>query len=247
MRKLIGFQITEPASTQFIRHLFHRFHSPAGQSQRQRRRRPSRIINWNWQLKRTARSLSFNKYGSGHLPGEQNVQVPKGHMVVSVGAEDDDCHRILVPVLYCNHPLFAELLKEAEEKYGFDHPGGIRIPCQMSEFENVTAQIAAGRSFGDIARQCHLSQLDGSLDDDDHDLISLNSTALSTMMITTHHFLSKAMAVTHHILSKVTQRPLSRRRRRFIPVSPRQRRQRTRSPLSWRQRRRLQNRERLNL
>jgi SAUR family protein len=50
----------------------------------------------------------------------------------------------VVPVVYFNHPLFGELLREAEEEFGFQHPGGITIPCAASRFERAAAVAAAG-------------------------------------------------------------------------------------------------------
>ncbi|CAB4310085.1 unnamed protein product [Prunus armeniaca] len=72
------------------------------------------------------------------------VSVPKGHLAVYVGESGDDTQRYLVPVMYFNHPLFGDLLKEAEKVYGFNHPGRIVIPCEVSEFEKVQMKIAAG-------------------------------------------------------------------------------------------------------
>ncbi|GJY59808.1 auxin-responsive protein SAUR36-like protein [Tanacetum coccineum] len=66
-------------------------------------------------------------------------------MAVYVGQKDGDFKRVLVPVLYINHPLFGQLLREAEEEYGHDHAGGITIPCRFSDFENVKTRIAAER------------------------------------------------------------------------------------------------------
>ncbi|KAL7203737.1 hypothetical protein ACSBR2_016901 [Camellia fascicularis] len=104
-------------------------------------------------LKKKAKSLCFSN-PSG-VPGrayslleeDKAVEVvPKGQMAVYVGQKDGgDFHRVLVPVMYFNHPLFGRLLREAEEEYGFDHPGGITIPCRISEFESVQTRIAAGR------------------------------------------------------------------------------------------------------
>uniref|UniRef100_A0A804L8D2 Uncharacterized protein n=1 Tax=Musa acuminata subsp. malaccensis TaxID=214687 RepID=A0A804L8D2_MUSAM len=51
--------------------------------------------------------------------------------------------RYVVPVIYFNHPLFGELLQEAEEEFGFHHPGGITIPCPAAEFERVRTRVAA--------------------------------------------------------------------------------------------------------
>lgn len=49
---------------------------------------------------------------------ESPVTVQKGHLAVYVGQKDRDFYRVLVPVIYFNHPLFGELLKEAEREYG---------------------------------------------------------------------------------------------------------------------------------
>ncbi|KAK6920291.1 Small auxin-up RNA [Dillenia turbinata] len=92
--------------------------------------------------------LSFSKPGSGYAdigeePVEKKPPVPKGHLAVYVAPKDDDPHRFLVPVIYFNHPLFSELLRDAEEEFGYHHPGGITIPCRISEFERIQTRIAA--------------------------------------------------------------------------------------------------------
>ena len=70
--------------------------------------------------------------------------MPKGHLAVYVGEEDGEFRRVLIPVIYFNHPLFSDLLREAEKKFGFEHPGGITIPCRLTEFERVKTRIASG-------------------------------------------------------------------------------------------------------
>lgn len=113
----------------------------------------SKIINLARCLSRGAKELCLHNSNSdpdyirlGQDPVEtiRSEGVPKGHLAVYVGESNDDTHRYLVPVIYCNHPLFGELLKEAENVYGFNHPGGITIPCGVSEFERVQTKIAAG-------------------------------------------------------------------------------------------------------
>ncbi|KAK7389290.1 hypothetical protein VNO78_24158 [Psophocarpus tetragonolobus] len=70
--------------------------------------------------------------------------IPKGHLAVYVGEEcEDEKQRVLVPVAYLNHPLLGKLLEDAEKVYGFDHPGGITIPCHVSEFQRVQNIIAS--------------------------------------------------------------------------------------------------------
>ncbi|XP_039141283.1 auxin-responsive protein SAUR32-like [Dioscorea cayenensis subsp. rotundata] len=62
---------------------------------------------------------------------------PKGCMVVRVGSSGEEKERFIVKVEYLNHPLFAGLLKEAEDEYGFEHKGAITIPCCLDEFLHV--------------------------------------------------------------------------------------------------------------
>ncbi|KAK9112982.1 hypothetical protein Scep_020501 [Stephania cephalantha] len=62
--------------------------------------------------------------------------VPKGHIAVYVGETQ---RRFVVPISYLNNPLFQDLLNQAEEEFGFDHPmGGLTIPCDEEAFLNLT-------------------------------------------------------------------------------------------------------------
>ncbi|KAK9202156.1 hypothetical protein WN944_017366 [Citrus x changshan-huyou] len=82
-----------------------------------------------------------------HLPhlhhhGKKQVirDVPKGCLAIKVG-QGEEQQRVVVPVIYFNHPLFMQLLKEAEEEYGFDQKGTITIPCHVEEFRYVQGMI----------------------------------------------------------------------------------------------------------
>ncbi|KAM7494123.1 hypothetical protein LguiB_028732 [Lonicera macranthoides] len=103
----------------------------------------SRLRNWGRNL------ICFSKPKPGYARiGSDPVEarpksVPKGHLAVYVGEKEGNSRRVLVPVIYFNHPLFGDLLKEAERVNGFNHSGGIQIPCCLSEFENVQTKIAA--------------------------------------------------------------------------------------------------------
>ncbi|XP_073157513.1 auxin-responsive protein SAUR36-like [Henckelia pumila] len=111
----------------------------------------SKLISWTHRLgSRLAKATVSKKLDKGrgysrveHDPValEKPAPVPKGHLAVYVGHKDGDFQRILVPVVYFNHPLFGDLLKESEKEYGFDHPGGITIPCRISEFEQIQTRI----------------------------------------------------------------------------------------------------------
>ncbi|XWS77231.1 hypothetical protein CRYUN_Cryun01aG0243800 [Craigia yunnanensis] len=121
----------------------------------------SKLISWGRRLTKGAKSICSVKPGSGYVPigqdpiNEKLMEVPKGHLAVYVGRKDSDFHRVLVPVIYFNHPLFGELLREAEREYGFSHQGGITIPCRFSEFESVQTRIAAGTCGRKMAWKRH--------------------------------------------------------------------------------------------
>ncbi|GMI73665.1 SMALL AUXIN UPREGULATED RNA 32 [Hibiscus trionum] len=68
-----------------------------------------------------------------------HLQLPHHHHHGKTQAEEQ--HRFVVPVMYFNHPLFMQLLKEAEEEYGFDQKGPITIPCNVADFRNVRGLI----------------------------------------------------------------------------------------------------------
>ena len=121
----------------------------------------SELISWGRRLTKGAKSICSAKPGSGYVPigqdpiNEKPMEIPKGHLAVYVGKKDGDFHRVLVPVFYFNHPLFGELLREAEEEYGFSQQGGITIPCRFSEFERVQTRIAAGTGGRKMAWKRH--------------------------------------------------------------------------------------------
>ncbi|KAI8022873.1 hypothetical protein LOK49_LG03G03701 [Camellia lanceoleosa] len=71
------------------------------------------------------------------------VDVPKGHFAVYIG--ESERKRFVIPISYLNQPSFQDLLTQAEEEFGFDHPmGGLTIPCREDVFINLTSQL--GRS-----------------------------------------------------------------------------------------------------
>ncbi|KAG4985104.1 hypothetical protein AAZX31_12G033800 [Glycine max] len=69
----------------------------------------------------------------------KGIEVPKGYLAVYVG---DKMRRFVIPVSYLNQPSFQELLSQAKEEFGYDHPtGGLTIPCQEDVFLNVTSRL----------------------------------------------------------------------------------------------------------
>ncbi|KAL9244958.1 hypothetical protein vseg_018671 [Gypsophila vaccaria] len=74
------------------------------------------------------------------LQAKSQKGVPKGHIAVYVG--ETEMKRFVVPLTYLSHPSFQDLLRHAEEEFGFNHPmGGLTIPCKEEAFINVTSQL----------------------------------------------------------------------------------------------------------
>ncbi|MCD7467140.1 hypothetical protein HAX54_004414 [Datura stramonium] len=66
--------------------------------------------------------------------------VPKGHFAVYVGEEQKK--RYVIPISFLSQPLFQDLLSQAEEEFGFDHPmGGLTIPCREDIFIDLTSRF----------------------------------------------------------------------------------------------------------
>ncbi|KAL3621319.1 Auxin-responsive protein saur23 [Castilleja foliolosa] len=80
----------------------------------------------------------FHKLQS--LMNRNQSEVPKGHVAVYVGK--NQMKRYVVPITYLNHPSFQDLLHQAEEEFGFNHPmGGLTIPCCENAFVELTSRL----------------------------------------------------------------------------------------------------------
>ncbi|RVW36682.1 hypothetical protein VitviT2T_003036 [Vitis vinifera] len=74
------------------------------------------------------------------LPSPEPTNVPKGYVPVYVG--ETQKKRFVIPISYLKHPSFQNLLSQAEEEFGFDHPlGGLTIPCREEAFINLTCGL----------------------------------------------------------------------------------------------------------
>ncbi|KAH9780302.1 auxin-responsive protein saur32-like [Citrus sinensis] len=82
-----------------------------------------------------------------HGKKEEMRNIPKGCLAILVGQEGEEQQKFVIPVIYINHPLFMQLLKEAEEEYGFDQKGPITLPCHVEEFRTVQGMIDKDRSL----------------------------------------------------------------------------------------------------
>ena len=87
------------------------------------------------QAKQVLRKISFIAAAS------TAVDVPKGYFAVYVGEQEKK--RFVVPISFLKHPSFHDLLSQAEEEFGFDHPmGGLTIPCRQDIFTDITSRLS---------------------------------------------------------------------------------------------------------
>jgi SAUR family protein len=74
------------------------------------------------------------------LSASKALEIPKGYFAVYVGKSQK---RFMIPISYLNEPLFLDLLSQAEEEFGYDHPmGGITIPCSEHTFLDLTSRLS---------------------------------------------------------------------------------------------------------
>lgn len=92
-------------------------------------------------LKSFHSNRSNNVKSNSKQAGNGIKDVPKGCLAIKVGSKEEERQRFVVPVFYFNHPLFMQLLREAEEEYGFEQKGTITIPCHVEVFRYVQDKI----------------------------------------------------------------------------------------------------------
>ncbi|KAL6269942.1 hypothetical protein ACE6H2_026853 [Prunus campanulata] len=87
------------------------------------------------------RSLIRSLSSSSQTADSKTLDIPKGYFAVYVG--ESQKKRFLIPISYLNEPLFLDLLSQAEEEFGYDHPmGGITIPCSEDTFLHLTSHLS---------------------------------------------------------------------------------------------------------
>ncbi|XP_062077003.1 auxin-induced protein 15A-like [Humulus lupulus] len=75
-------------------------------------------------------------------PFSSSKDVPKGYLAVYVG--ENRMKKFVIPVAYLNQPSFQQLLNQAEEEFGFDHPmGALTIPCTEDAFIDLISHLNA--------------------------------------------------------------------------------------------------------
>ncbi|OIV93608.1 hypothetical protein TanjilG_04840 [Lupinus angustifolius] len=80
-----------------------------------------------WKQLTLLRNRTLNDTVSSPLP-------PSGFLFIYVGPERQ---RFVIPARFLNLPIFASLLKQSEEEFGFIFNGGLVLPCQVGFFNNI--------------------------------------------------------------------------------------------------------------
>ncbi|KAL6873874.1 hypothetical protein ACP4OV_013956 [Aristida adscensionis] len=98
------------------------------------------IVRLQQLLKKWKKLATVSPSGGGGKGGGGGG-VPRGSFAVYVGEE---MRRFVIPTECLGHWAFAELLREAEEEFGFRHEGALRIPCDVDVFQGILRVVQAG-------------------------------------------------------------------------------------------------------
>ncbi|MED6160400.1 hypothetical protein PIB30_051227 [Stylosanthes scabra] len=93
-------------------------------------------------IKFLKRTLSLSERDVAQTANNSTV-VPKGYLAICVGEE---LKRFIIPTVYLGHQAFQILLREAEEEFGFQQTGVLRIPCEVSIFESILKMVEGKNS-----------------------------------------------------------------------------------------------------
>jgi SAUR family protein len=92
------------------------------------------------------------------------TSVPAGHVAVCVeaaaaaAAGSGSTRRFVVRVAHLSHPSFRELLRQAEEEYGFPAaPGPIALPCDEDHFRDVLHRVSTSAASSSSCSCCGLA------------------------------------------------------------------------------------------
>ncbi|MFS8019956.1 putative small auxin-up RNA [Helianthus anomalus] len=70
------------------------------------------------------------------------TDTPKGYFAIYVGEQEKKRH--VVPISLLSEPLFQDLLHQAEEEFGFNHPmDALTIPCSEDVFMDLASRLGA--------------------------------------------------------------------------------------------------------
>ncbi|XP_028782664.1 protein SMALL AUXIN UP-REGULATED RNA 10-like [Neltuma alba] len=88
--------------------------------------------------RRSSNIVSMVRESLGKKQNKKKQMAPEGCFWVYVGPQRE---RFLVKIELANHPVFKELLDDAESEYGFRNDGPIRLPCDVNLFCDAVAEM----------------------------------------------------------------------------------------------------------
>lgn len=106
---------------------------------------------WGFHIKKNGYILEPGENSRGPLlSGNDNskAKVPRGHLAVYVGSS---CCRFVIPTSYLSMPDFRAMMEWAADEFGFEHEGGLRIPCEEEDFEHLLMRCLA--KHGNISKK----------------------------------------------------------------------------------------------
>ncbi|XAR49778.1 hypothetical protein NMG60_11003916 [Bertholletia excelsa] len=142
------------------------------------------------------KTLSSSESSSWSMNGGE-LTVPKGHLAVGVGEEEK---RYVIPTHYLAHKAFQLLLREAEEEFGFEQEGILKLPCQVPVFDLILKLVQDKRDVFLLPTPAHIPNFYFNDDtntnmhnhEDDGDKNSCSSCSVNeTPETTVHHQLRR--------------------------------------------------------
>ena len=103
-------------------------------------------------LRRAVRRWRSRTAASSRSGKNGDATVPAGHVAVCVGGTgggegSTGPRRFVVRLAHLSHPAFRNLLRQAEEEYGFPAaPGPIALPCDEDHFLDVLHRVSSSSS-----------------------------------------------------------------------------------------------------
>ncbi|KAJ6692814.1 SAUR-LIKE AUXIN-RESPONSIVE PROTEIN FAMILY-RELATED [Salix purpurea] len=75
---------------------------------------------------------------------QETSNVREGHFSLLFMIGEAQKKRFTIPISYLKHPSLQNLLSQAEEEFGFNHPtGGLSIPCSEEEFTGLILRMSS--------------------------------------------------------------------------------------------------------
>ncbi|RYR55027.1 hypothetical protein Ahy_A06g030281 isoform A [Arachis hypogaea] len=125
-------------------------------------------------IKFLKRTLSLSERDVAQT-ANNNTVVPKGYLAICVGEE---LKRFVIPTVYLGHQAFQILLREAEEEFGFQQTGVLRIPCEVSVFESILKMVEGKNNGRNNNQECRLNA---------EEIMSCCSSSSDNQLAYSHH------------------------------------------------------------